>query len=266
LSFNREEGGIIVKSFLLGDKEAGDRLVLEYERLVIDHARKWFGRLNYISYGMLDFDDICQEIWLYIFINLHSYDSEKAGLTTWLYKVCDSACNRMRYCLDKDKRRAKDDEGNVIQNISLNEQFVEDSEVELLDSIMDPSSYFNDKVIDEISIYERIYLISKFVRKLNYNQQVYYLHHVKKVTTIESAAIFSCTRQNVSRIQRDIRERLIKFLNFNSNIDTREADKFAIGLLSNKDDDILSDELKVDLGTIKICRAILEEVGLYENR
>jgi AraC-like DNA-binding protein len=134
--------------------------------------------------------------------------------------------------------------------------------------IMDPHDSFSDTSLDEMKIYDYIYVLKDFVEKLGYNQRVVYLQSIRNsMTEDEISDLLGLSQSYISRIKNRLMGKALKLWNKidNSRIDHTKADKFALALLGPETDDELSDKLDCSLAVIKVCREVLSIANLYSG-
>src|ERR1019366_3954889 len=85
---NPEERSGLLAAARSGDLPAFERLMRQYERLVLVTALRLAGNLP-------DAQDVSQEVFLKLYRNLGKLDSEDA-VAAWLYRVTVNACHDLR--------------------------------------------------------------------------------------------------------------------------------------------------------------------------
>lgn len=248
----------LIPKILSGDQEAFERFYPEYVQIIRVRAGKWLLPIKMASMYIYDFEDLCNEIWEFVFRRLPYYDSSKSSMTTFLYMVCGQSCERIANHYNRKFRNPGED------IYSLDMELGEDEgDLKLLDLVVDPLHNTEDEVLSEIMLYEYIYFLKDFVKSLNHQQQIVYLHKIKGYPLQHSADILCVSRQRVDQIYNKIHEKVLRKQASLNRQSYTKSDHFAISLLSNDDDDIISERLGCDLATVKICREILSITGLY---
>lgn len=268
LRLSKEELEKIIPRIIEGDDKAFELFQEAFDGIVKTYAKKWFKRIKATTSGMYDFEDLEQELWMRILHFLPKYNIEKSKPSTWLYMVCEHGMVRLNNHYSRHKRSAHDNEGNTLVDYSLDYELgTEDGDLKLIDTLVDPLSFVEERAIGDLQAYEYVYIIKNFLSSLKYPEhKLMYLHMVQGRDQTDSANIIGCTRQNVSRVRANIISKTIWYKDNGMKIDYAKAIEFTGHLLSDKNDVQLSEELKTDLATIKICREILAAVDLYDIR
>lgn len=264
---SKEEQVDLIRRMRDNDSEAKDMFVTQYQSLVFDHAFKYLSVIETKSRGLYELKDICQEIWLHIFSSIHSYDPEKSSLTTWLYKVCPSACQRLLIKIQRKKNMPTNEDDEMEYVISLDISY-QDNDLMLIDTIIDPLGSFENRIIQEFEIYDIIYSVAQYIDTLSHTGQIIYLHQIKGLTLAQSAIVIGCTRQNIDRISKKIEKQLINFFQYKvyKKNDHKESYEFAMKLLSRDSDDDVANNSIFSLASVKACRELLFLTGLYATK
>ena len=159
---------------------------------------------------------------------------------------------------------AKRNPGEDMMPYSLNVNFGEDEDLQLLDIIIEPSN-FVEEIQSDAEVIEMIYKFKSFIAILNDTQKIVYLHSVKGMTLQASGDIIGVSRERIRQIRNKIDEKVYLLFHRKVKIDMTEAYKFSAELLSKKSDDQLMEDLNCDLAIIKICREILNIANLYDT-
>lgn len=262
-ALDRKQSKEMVEKVLRNDSEAFNQMFKQFDRLVWQHTIKWHASIGPISMGMYESTDVHNELWEHIWRNLPKYNSEKSNLLTWLYLVCNSKAGMLYRNLSMAMRCPEVDNLYLYDTVSETEDTIE-----FIDMIMDPRDAFSDTSLDEMKIYDYIYILKDFVEGLGYNQKVVYLQSIRHdMTEHEISGILGISQSYVCRIKNNLMKKALKLWNKidNSKIDHRKADKFALILLGSETDDELSDKLDCSLAVIKVCREVLSIANLYSG-
>jgi RNA polymerase sigma factor (sigma-70 family) len=257
MGLEREVLAELVPKILNGDNKAFDIFYTEYVKIIRLYSSKWLWSINRASMNLYDYEDVCNEIWEFVIRRLHSYNTSKSSMTTFLYMVCNQAGERITTYYGRQMRNPGEDV------YSLDMEYGEDDDLKMLDMIVDPVHNTENEIVSEVMLYEYIYFLKDFIKGLNHQQQIVYLHKIKGLTLEESASILCVSRQRVDQIYNKIQEKILRKRASLDRISYAKSDQFAISLLSNEDDDTISEKLDCDLATIKICREVLSAAGLY---
>lgn len=262
----REETRELVAAVLAGDEEASRLFYKQYYRAVGDVVKKYVYRIQKKTFGLYEFDDITQEVWLFLWEKLPKYDWTKSNVMTWLYLMGNSRCSKIvRYYEAKHRQPEKD-----IKSIHMPYDFGGDNDkLELIDMIVDPSFAFEQAVLEERLLFSYLYLLRKVIESLSNTEKVTYRLMVQgDMTQSRIAGFLGLSQVQISRIEKKIIEQALEIWNRMEDVDVdlKKADKFGIALLGPESDDSLSDRLNCDLAVIKICREILIIVDLYERK
>jgi RNA polymerase sigma factor (sigma-70 family) len=247
----------LVPRILSGDDAAFKIFYDEYVQIVKLHAGKWIWSVNRATMNMYDYEDVFNEIWEFVIRRLPYYDASKSSMTTFLYMVCDQAGERIANYYNRQMRNP----GEEIASLDM--EFGEEKDLKMIDMIIDPVHNTEDEIISEVMIYEYIYFLKDFIKGLNKQQQIVYLHRIKGFTLRESANILCVTYQRIEQICHTIQKKVFKKRASLKRMSYTNSDQFAILLLSTEDDDVISEKSECDLATVKICREILSIAGLY---
>lgn len=262
----REETRYLVEAVLAGDEISSLIFHKQYNRAVCDAVKKYIYRINEKSLGLFDFDDVVQEVWLFIWERLPGYNWEKSNVVTWIYLMANSRCSKIvRYYSAKFRTPEKG-----VMSIHTPYDFGGDSDkLELIDMIVDPSFAFERAVMEERRLFSYLYLLRKVIESLSSVQKVVYRLMVQgDLTQLKIAGLVGLSQVQISRIEKKIIEQAVEIWHNMDGIevDFKKADQFGIALLGPESDDSLSDKLSCDLAVIKICREILIIVDLYERK
>lgn len=113
---------VLANQILIGNEHAFEALINKYKRKVFSYC------LNFTNnYHMAE--DITQEIFIKVFQNIHTYDSERASLSTWIYTITHNICiNSLR---DKTNYLELDETINST-NASTEEQIILNEELDII--------------------------------------------------------------------------------------------------------------------------------------
>ena len=79
----------LIRSFLNGEKEAFNELVIRHQDRVFNLCYRFFGDLN-------EADDMAQEIFIKVYRSIGSFRFE-SGFSTWMYRIAVNTCqNRLK--------------------------------------------------------------------------------------------------------------------------------------------------------------------------
>jgi transcriptional regulator len=172
--------------------------------------------------------------------------------------ICNQAGERISTHYSRHVRNPGDD------IYSLDMELGEDEgDLKMLDLVIDPVHNTEDEVVSEVMLYEYIYFLKDFIKGLNYQQKVVYLHRIKGLSFQQTADVLCVSRQRIDQIYDRILQKVMRKRASLKYVSYAKSDLFAISLLSNEDDDAISEKLDCDLATVKICREILSIAGLY---
>lgn len=242
------------------DQEAFELFYNEYSQIINLHANKWLYAVKKASLNIYDFEDLANEIWEHIYIKLPFYDVEKSSMTTFLYMVCSQAAERIVTHYNRQMRNPGE------ELASLDYELRDEEDYTLMDFLIDPSESIDNQIISEITLHEYLYFLKDFLKSLNGKYQIVYLHMVKGFSLQKSGDIIGVTRERVRQMRNKITDKVMKSQSSLYKINPTEADQFAIKIMSHKSDDEVSEELSIELGTVKICREILKAADIYYTR
>lgn len=255
---SREELADIVPKILSGDQEAFAIFHKEYHRFVWQRTCKYTPRLRRVSMGLYQDEDVNNEFWENIILQLPKYDPERATMTTFMHVICATIFDRLNRYHATQKRNP----GEEMTPTSVDMTFGEDNDLSLLSLIEDPVNIL-EHITSESQLFEHLYFIKKFVSGMKHNYQMVFYHQVKGMTLQESGDILGVTRERVRQIRIMISERRDSMLEKFRETSHRESDSFGTMLFSSLSDDELADKIDCSLAVIKICRELLSMIDLY---
>lgn len=262
-NLDRIQSKEMVERVLRNEPGSFKQMYDQFDRLVWQHTMKWYASIGPVSMGMYEANDVHNELWEHIWRSLPKYDSEKSNLLTWLYLICNSKAGMLYRNLSMSIRCPEMD------NIYLYDTVSEaDETIEFIDMIMDPRDAFSDTSLDEMKIYDYIYVLKDFVEGLGYNQKVVYLQCIRRnMVEREIASLLGLSQSYICRIKNNLMSKAFKLWNKldDIRINHTKADKFALALLGPETDDELSDKLDCSLAVVKVCREVLSIANLYSG-
>jgi RNA polymerase sigma factor (sigma-70 family) len=255
----QEEEKALVIGLFANDKEAHEKFIIQYDKVVHTYCHKYFNTVKRLVGPYYDYDDIYQHLWYEVLLRVPKFDSSRAGLTTWFYLICGTQANML---IRKLKKCDISDEN--LEDIIYNDG--DGGDMDLMGLIADPASVFEDRLLYEGKLYDYMYLIKGMFSKLSALYKNVYWHFIKDLTQRDSAEILGISQSYVARIRQKVMIKAVDLWQYadTRKIDHEEALRFTFTLLSNLSDDDVSDQLNCELSVIKVCRHILTVSDIYK--
>jgi RNA polymerase sigma-70 factor, ECF subfamily len=96
---SQQEDAQLIRSFLMDDANAFDRLVIKYQNLVFNLCFRIIGDYD-------DASDCAQETFIKVYNNLKKFRF-KSSFTTWLYRIAINTCrNRLTSAVSRMKKKS----------------------------------------------------------------------------------------------------------------------------------------------------------------
>lgn len=261
----REETKDLVAAVLRKDEVAENLFYHQYKGCIHDLTNKWWIPISRVSGGLYQYDDVYSEFWEIVYRKLPTYDWQRSNVVTWIYLMCTGRAGKILRSYNAIKRGK-----NEVFHVSLNDVFFSsggEDDIEFIDRLADPNAAFDEKTVNDMELFEYIYILNEMLLKMNHAEKIVYLNRMRGMTQASIAKLIGRSQVQVSRIH----SRILSFA-------TQERAKFkheymnpqvvlnfAAHLLSKKEDEDLCDEYQYDLGSVKICREVLHLTHLYKK-
>lgn len=147
----------LIKDILNGNKESFSVLMKNYHDEIYHYVYNLVGDFN-------NSDDVVQEIFIRVYNKLSSYNPQKAGFRTWLYRVSHNYTMSFLKNFNKIKQKEimKNDHDKIISTIDIETETIKSDElnkvIEVIERILKPKAkkiiylhYFSELTPKEIS-------------------------------------------------------------------------------------------------------------------
>jgi RNA polymerase sigma-70 factor (ECF subfamily) len=169
-----------MSSYKITDNDLTDAInqgdVTAFEGLYDRYATKVLKRCYFICLNVEEARDLMQEIWLKVFLHLHTF-KKQAAFSSWLYRLTTN------HCLNYLKSKAHSEQ--LAGVISFDEHYKEDS----------TASTEAHQLLQKLSLEERSILAMKFMGEYSYEE----------IAAICKIGV-SATKMRVSRLITKLRE------------------------------------------------------------
>jgi RNA polymerase sigma factor (sigma-70 family) len=229
---SREYCAELVNKILSGDQDAFQIFYEQYDNIFWRFAYKYGEVIRQQSFGLYTLSDVHNEIWEGIWRKLPQYDAERSNIVTWLYIICNGIAGKILRKYNAKKEQPENGIG------SLNEICFDDSEIELIDMLVDPRESLENQCISELNLYQYIYSLKKFIEGLSNQEKRVYLLNIKGLNQTAIANIIGTSQAQVSRVIHKLVVRATELYDKFSltHSEQKKADKFAIALLGPESD------------------------------
>jgi RNA polymerase sigma factor (sigma-70 family) len=260
MGLSKDQLAELIPKIMNNDNEAFEIFYKEYNQIVNVHVNKWFWAVKKATMGMYTEQDLSNEVWANILEKLHTYDPEKSQMSTYLYIICSTAISSITNYNTKQKRNPGED----ASFISFEYELGESDNLTLGNIVTDPIN-IEEVISSEDMMSEYLYFFKDFMSELTRQQKIILLHEISGIPARVSIDVLQVSKQRVQQIKQKVKEKFREASSLIGKVRYSEDDNFISYLLSKRSDDQVSDDLSLDIETVKICRAILKIYQLYNR-
>lgn len=237
-----------------------------YDNLVWELATRWHATIYKLSKGMYELGDVHNELWAYIFREIHKCNLSRSGLSSWIYIVCESKLGMMKRSFLTNRNSLIKNEVNFSLNSLADNNNANYSDIEYISLIRDDIDVAN-YVSEQEKLLDFIYLTLELIDACTDKERVVYLLKIKGKTHSEIAEIAEVSKTYIPKIFKRLSKKfknLYNSLNSQEYVNKSERDSLAQDLLSRKSVKYISSKYDLEEDTVRICEEMLDIIGVRD--
>ena len=234
-----------------------------YDRLVWDLSRKWYPAIGTLSKGQYELEDVHNELWAYVFKNISKCNLDRAGLSSWIFMVCESKLGMIKRTLETKKNNILKNEMNYSLDSVIPNPLSENKDIELVNLVGDDIHIEEDVAFQEY-VLDFIYSLLELVDACTDKERKVYLLKIKGKSQAEIADEAKVSKSYIPKVYKRLSKKfklLYDSLNDQPYINKEERDALANDLLRKRPCKYICDKYELEKDTVSICKEMLEIIG-----